>query len=117
MTKSRRSSSPNMSNGYTYASTYLYGSVLRVAGRSIAEEAQRKIDERHAKQLAPESKPGNRKYPLETINEIKAMHAAGVPPRDLVKMFPDIPYSAIQSIVHNTADGLSAARAKGYYKR
>lgn len=116
---SRRSSAPNSATQQGFASSYLWGSVLRTAAKSCAVEAQKKIDARHEAALHPPPRPGhgNRKYSIELIDEVKAMYAAGWKPREICRVYPEIKKASLMSILYNMADGLSAARAKGYYKK
>lgn len=112
--KGRRSSAPNSATQQGYASSYLWTSALKIAGRAVAEDAQRKINARRAKR--DESPHANRKYAPELVAEAKAMRAQGWPPREIARV-TGIPITSMHSVLYNSADGLSAAKAKGYFKK
>lgn len=98
--RSRRSSDPNSANNQLYGGLPLCLPLLHAAGKACAEEAQRKIDERHAK-AAETSKPSkNLKYSYELKAEIFAMHDAGWPPREIARVV-DLPVKTVSYIITN----------------
>lgn len=109
-----RSSSPNFTGATQHSHLWLARGVYKAGGELQAKAAQKAYEERRAKALNPEPERGhgNRKHSAELIAEVKAMHEAGWPPRE-IRRVTGLNEHTLSNLLYNIPDGMSAARAKG----